>query len=199
MQLRNKILAAALISSLPFAAHAESNYVTTGNAAAHLDFQIVIPRVLYLRVGTGTNFANNTNIDLVSFTVPAANVGDGTVISATSGGDVSPGVVTAKVIGNSGNVTLNATTVGALNNGTAAQTISWTQISTTSSVPATLPAPALTDGGTGTNVALTAANNVVNQSATWTYKYTNTVVPAQGTYGGAGANNGRVTYTASAP
>lgn len=199
MQLRHRLLAVAMFAFVPFAAQAESNYVTAGNAVAHLDFQIVIPRVLFLQVGTGTNLLNNVAVDLIKFTPAAANLGDSSVISAISGGDVSPGVVTAKVIGNSGDVKVTATTVGALNNGTAAETISWTQISTTSSATAAFPAPALTDGGAGAFVTLTATNHVVSQTAQWTYKYLNQTVPAQGTYGGANVNNGRVTYTASAP
>src|SRR5438445_12495228 len=102
MQFRNKLLTVALACAAPFFAHAESTFVTgtTGSTTAHLDFQIVIPRFLYLQVGTGTLYANNTAIDLIKFTVSAAGVGTGATGVTATGGDLTNGVVTAKVIGN---------------------------------------------------------------------------------------------------
>lgn len=195
----SRLLAAALVAALPLAAHAESD-VNTGSGAltatARLDFQVVVPKILFLQVGTGTSLADNTNIDLLTFTVPAASVGTGTPVAAT-GGNAGPSGVTARLVGNGGNITLASSTVGALNNGVAAETISFAQISSSSS-NASLPAPALADGAS-TSVTVNATNKVVNQTATWTYSYANTVTPAAGTYGGAGTNNGRVTYTASLP
>lgn len=195
----SRLLAAALVAALPLAAHAESD-VNTGSGAltatARLDFQVVVPKILFLQVGTGTSLADNTNIDLLTFTVPAASVGTGTPVAAT-GGNAGPSGVTARLVGNGGNITLASSTVGALNNGVAAETISFAQISSSSS-NASLPAPALADGAS-TAVTVNATNKVVNQTATWTYSYANTVTPAAGTYGGAGTNNGRVTYTASLP
>lgn len=201
MQLHKKLLIAALACTAPFLAHAESTFVTgtTGSTTAHVDFTIVIPRILFLQVGTGTSLANNTAVNLITFTVPAANVGDTSVISGT-GGDLSGGVVTAKVIGNNGNVTLTSSTAGALNDG-AGDTVSWSQITTTAATNTSataLAAPALADTGTP-SVTLTATNKVVNQDAKWTYKYLNANVVANGTYGGVNTNNGRVTYTASMP
>ena len=111
---------------------AESNFQTgTGSltATARLDFQIVIPKFLYLRVGS-----NDANVNLISFTVPAANVGNGTPVAASAAsGDLGNGVVTARVIGNGGNVTLSSATIGALNDG-GTNTISYSQISTAASV-----------------------------------------------------------------
>jgi hypothetical protein len=40
---------------------------------------------------------------------------------------------------------------------------------------------------------------MVRQEGKWTYSYANNQVVAAGTYGGAGVNNGRVTYTATMP
>ena len=185
-------------------AMAESTYTTgngTLNASARLDFQITIPKILYLRVGAGTNFANNTTINLISFTVPAASVGSGTPIAATAAsGDLNNGTVTARVIGNNGNVTLSSTTTGPLNNGIG-DTISYGQISTSAAVltsATALPAPALADGAT-TTTTVTAVAKVVNRDAQWTYSYLNAGVVAPGTYGGVNTNAGRVTYTASMP
>jgi hypothetical protein len=186
---------------------AESNFQTgsgTVNATARLDFQITIPKVLYLRVGTGSAYpgtlASVGTVDLITFTVPAASVGSGTAIAGT-GGDLSGGVVTAAVIGNNGTITLNAAASGALSNG-AGDSIDYTQIVTTPSTltsATALAAPTLANG-TSANVTISPpSGKVVVRDARWTYSYANTVTPAAGTYGGVNVNNGRVTYTASMP
>jgi hypothetical protein len=121
-------------------------------------------------------------------------------VVTTTGGDLTGGKVTARVMGNGGNVTLSSTTTGALNDG-GTNTISYSQISTTAAVLTSgtaLAAPALADGAT-TNTTVTATNGVVNRDARWTYSYLNTVTPAAGVYGGVNVNNGRVTYTAVTP
>ena len=164
--------AAALVT--PFAANAESNFQTGAgalNATAKVDFTITIPKVLFLQVGTGTLLANNGAINLITFNVPAADVGNGTAVAATAGsGDLGNGTVTAMVRGNGGNVTLGASTLGAISNG-AGDTIPWTQITTTPATLSTatvLSAPTLANGASS-NVTLTAVNKVVNQDARWTY------------------------------
>ena len=197
--LAKSLIAAAVLVAMPTIASAESNFQTgTGSltATARLDFQIVIPKFLYLRVGS-----NDANVNLISFTVPAANVGNGTPVAASAAsGDLGNGVVTARVIGNGGNVTLSSATIGALNDG-GTNTISYSQISTAASVLTSgtpLAAPALVDGG-ATNTTVPATSGVVNRDARWTYSYLNTVTPAAGSYGGENVNNGRVTYTAVTP
>jgi hypothetical protein len=208
---------AALIGSF-FGAQAESNFATGTAAAvpivaAKLDFRITIPRVLYLRVGTGTDSANNTAVDTIDFAPAAANVGSGTAVAATAAsGDLTNGAVTVRIYGNNGNITLNSANTGPLNNSVAAQTIPWSQIAVT---PAALAATtagytngAITHptfnagaaGGAGTATMLTAsATNMVRQEGKWTFSYANTVLPTAGTYGGVNVNAGRVTYTASMP
>ena len=197
------VFAAALVT--PFAANAESSFQTGAGAltaTANVDFTITIPKVLFLQVGTGTLYANNNAVNLITFTVPAVDVGNGTAVAATAGsGDLGNGTVTAMVRGNGGNVTLGALTQGALGNGTVGETIPWTQITTTPATLTTatvLPAPTLANGAS-TNVGLTAVNKVVNQDARWTYAYANSAVVPAGTYGGINVNNGRVLYTASLP
>jgi len=112
--------------TLPLMAFAESN-VQTGaataspGATAHVDFSIVIPKILYLRVGTGSTYASGTltsanTIDLITFSPAAGTVGNGTPVAGT-GGDLTGGVETAAIVSNSGNVTLNATASGALSDG----------------------------------------------------------------------------------
>lgn len=185
----------ALIAALaaPIGANAESTFQTGAGAlssSARVDFQITIPRFLSLRVGTA-----GAPVDLVNFTVPAANVGNATPVAGT-GGNLGAGAVTATVLGNGGNVTLQATTAGPIGNGSAGA-INWSQITTASSNPS-LPAPVLANGASA-GVAVAAAAGVVNQTATWTYSYANTDVIESGTYGGVNTNNSRVTYTASLP
>lgn len=197
--------ALTVLVALPFVADAESTFQTTAgggalNASARVDFRINIPKVLFLQVGTGTLYGNNGASDLIEFNVPAANVGDGNAVAATSGsGDVGSGVVTARVRANGGgNVGLTATTGGALSNGSGGS-ITFAQISTASS-NAALAAPTLVDGGASGTVTV-AANGlgIVSQDAQWTYAYENDNVVPGGTYGGVNVNNGRVTYTASLP
>jgi hypothetical protein len=198
--------AIALAFVAPMAAYAESN-IRSGpgsplTASARLDFQITIPKVLFLQVGTGTNMAANATINQIAFTVPAANVGDSTVINATAGsGDLGNGQVSAKVVGNNGTITLQSSTVGALGNG-AGDTISYADIATAvaaNTTATTLAAPALVDASTASVTLTPASGKVINQDAKWTYTYKNTTVAAPGTYGGVNANNSRVTYTASMP
>jgi hypothetical protein len=186
-------VALVAVLAAPIGANAESSFQTGAgalNTSARVDFQITIPRFLALRVGT-----TGAPVDLVSFTVPAANVGNATPVAGT-GGDLGAGSVTASVLGNGGNVTLQATTAGPIGNGSAGA-INWSQITTASSNPS-LPAPVLANGASA-GVAVGATSGVVNQTATWTYSYANTDVIEAGTYGGVNTNNSRVTYTASLP
>jgi hypothetical protein len=127
-------------------------------------------------------------------------VGSGTTLTGT-GGDLTGGVVTASVRGNNGQVTLTATTTGALTNG-GTGTIPWSQITTTptaltSATP--LPAPTLPLTGASAAVNAALAAGITNQDARWTYRYLNTATPQAGTYGGVNVRNGRVVYTAAMP
>jgi hypothetical protein len=191
-------------------AYAESN-VQTGagtsapGATAHVDFSIVIPKILYLRVGTGSSYStgvlsSNPSVDLITFSPTAAQVGNGTAIAGV-GGDLTGGVETAAIVSNSGNVTLNATATGALSNG-AGDSIPFSQITTTATTltsATALPAPVLANG-TSANITLTApATKVIVQDAKWTFAYANASMVPTGTYGGVNLNNGRVVYTATMP
>jgi hypothetical protein len=201
-----KIAAATLAMAMPMAANAESNFRNGAgvlNASARVDFTIVIPRILFLQVGTGTLLADNIAIDLITFDVPAASVGSGTPVAATVGsGDIGNGTVTARLIANDGDVSLNVITPGAMTNGSG-PSISYGQITTTvaalGGVAGLLTAPILADG-VGTPVPFAAVNGVVNRGAQWTYAYLNAAPAAAGTYGGAGnVQNGRATYTVALP
>ncbi len=205
-----KALLGAASVALPLFAFAESN-VQTGaatsapGATAHVDFTVVIPKILYLRVGTGSSYTTGVltstpTIDLITFAPTAAQLGTGAAIAGT-GGDLSGGVETAAIVSNSGNVTLNATATGALSDG-AGDSINFSQITTTASTltsATALPAPVLANGASA-NVALTApATKVITQDAKWTFAYANSAVVPTGTYGGVNTNNSRVVYTATMP
>ena len=201
--MRNIILksAVAVALGIPLVAGAESNF-TTGVATpllatARVDFTIIIPKFVSLQVGT----AGVGSVDLITFTVPAASIGAGGAGIAGTGGDLTGGVVTAKVTGNNGQVTLTATAAaGGLVNATA-DTIPFSQITTVATVNTSataLAAPVLTNG-TSANVLPALTGKITNQDAKWTYNYANSAVVAAGTYGGVNVNGGRVTYTASMP
>ena len=204
-------LSAIAAIATPMLAHAESStqsVVGVGalSATARLDFRITIPKVLFLRVGTGGLFGAATvgTIDLIDFSVPAANVGDGVAVAATAAsGDLLNGNVTALLRSNAGVVTLTANTIGALGNG-AGDTIPWSEIAIANSnllVPAfanTFPhLAALPASGASANFAPAPVAKVTNVGSTWTFTYRNTNTVPAGTYGGVALNNSRVTYTAT--
>lgn len=191
--------AAAIALSTPFLSMAESQLVvsSTGSASARLGVRVVIPRVLFLGVGTGNaSLATNTTVDTVSFDFtnnPEAVGGGATSLAAQISGNIVP----VRVVGNNGGVTLTASTTGTLSN-TAGDVIPWTQITATSSEPATLPAPAIPDVGAGQAVNVAAsAGKVTDRRANWTFGYANASVVPPGEYGGP--NGARVIYTAAMP
>jgi len=190
-------------------AHAESTFtnpaIVGSTATARVDMTIVIPQVLFLRVGTSSgNTATDGTIDSVTFTVPGAS----TVIAGV-GGDLTAGAVTVRVYGNGGNISLNSATTGPLTTGTAGEVIQWSQINvagaalgatTAGFTNAAITHPAFNlgaGGGAGTATTLTATNKLVRVEGKWTYTYLNATLPAAGTYGGTIVKNGRVTYTAT--
>lgn len=196
------VCAAAGLAALgmPMWAHAES-VLSTGagalTAAARLDFRVVIPKVLFLQVGTGALMGNSGTVNLIDFTVPAGAAGNGTPIAATTGGDVSPGVVTARIRGNNGVITLVTSTTGALSN-LAGDTLAFSQIGASAAAggtPNLFSAPALTNGSSTAPVPVTGGS-ITDRDALWTFSYLNAALVPPGTYGGT-ATNGRVTYTAS--
>ena len=212
--MKNVVLLCALVSTsaLPMFALAESNTTspaaTNAIAVGRLDFTVVVPAVLFLRIGTGGAVGvAGAVIDGLTFTVPATNIGDSTAVAGT-GGDLAAGAVTVRVFSNFGsNVTLNSAVTGQLLS-VAGDTIPWSQIAV---VPAALttatagftntgithPAfSALPGGGAGTATTLTAVSRLVRQEGKWTFTYSNAAVVPAGTYG-TSARNGRVTYTAT--
>ncbi len=196
---KTTLLATALIAAFPLVAQAESQFINgaANPATAKLDFRVTIPRILFLRVGS-----DSATINLVDFAPTAAQLGDSSVVAGTGGDGTAPGAVTAQVRGNNGNITLLATTGGALSNG-AGDTIPYSQILTAATpitAGALLAAPVLADGASAPVVlAPTQGSKITVRDARWTFSYANNAIVAPGTYGGVDTNNGRVTYTASMP
>lgn len=207
--IKNRLIGGAFVvaglSALPSMAHAESKFLTGTasplTASANLDFTVTIPKFVYVRIGTGSNMANGTTVDNLVYSVPAANVGDGTAIAGT-GGDLTGGQVTARVMGNNGTIAFSSTTLGAMSNG-AGDSISWSQMNVavaTNTSTTALAHPALVDGTTTSiNLPATSGTKVTNLDAKWTFSYKNQNVVAAGTYGGVNAQNGRVSYAVSMP
>jgi hypothetical protein len=200
MKLKKLLLAAGIAAALAPAIVQAEQTSTNGagplSTAARLDFQIIIPGFLRLRVGTV-----GPAIDQITFTVPAANVGDTTPIAGT-GGDAGGGTAAnVSVVANRGQVTITETNnSGGLGLGTGVVAdgyIAYTQISTGTS-DGNLPAPALSNAGGNTSLPVINVGQVTNRTAVWTYSYLNTTIPSAGTFG-ALANGGRVTYTATTP
>ncbi|MDP2065183.1 MAG: hypothetical protein Q8K38_04355 [Burkholderiaceae bacterium] len=184
--------AVALALAAPLLASAESQFVVgTGSASAKLDFRVVIPRVLFLGVGTGAAALSTTaTVDRLTFdyTSNPNTIGTGAAAgSITNTGGFAGNAFPVRVFGNNGQVQLAA--AGGPNLTSGADTIPFTQI-TGSSDNANLPNPVL--GAAPVNVTATAGK-VTDRTANWTFSYANTVAAPAGTY------DGQVTYTASMP
>jgi hypothetical protein len=217
MNFFKKSLSVAVAVSALFAGNAFANSTivapapAAATASASLDYRVVIPRVLYIRIGNGVAGTGGT-VNLMDMSPAAANVGDGTAVAAT-GGDQGPAGVTVRIYGNGNTpITLNSATTGQLSTGVVgAPTLPWTDITVTPAALAATTAgftngaithPAFNNaaaGGAGTATVLNPVGGSVRQEGRWDIAYANTGLPAAGTYGGANINNGRVTYTVSMP
>ncbi|MDM7949003.1 hypothetical protein [Hydrogenophaga sp.] len=184
--------ALALALAAPLLASAESQLtVGAGSAAANLDFRVIIPRVLFLAVGTGAaGLADNATVDTVTFDYTTNPAAVGTTAAA---GAITGNVVPVRVLGNNGVIALASTNTGDLANG-AGDTIPWSEITAVSSDAANFDSPA--PSGASVNLGLSSGTRITSRTANWTFSYANTAVVAPGTYG---TTNGRVTYTATMP
>ncbi len=180
--------ALALLMATPMLASAESQLVTgAGAAEAKLNFRVVVPRVLFLGLGTGAGLplASNTTVDTVIFdyTTNINDVGTGVAASVITGS-----VVAARVFGNNGQIQIAVTNPANLTSG--ADTIPFTQITGASSDATNFPLPAF--GGAAVSPVLNTTR-LTNRTANWTFSYANSVAAASGIY------NGQATYTATMP
>ena len=193
MKFAKHLIALAAVAgavAVPLSAQAESDINTTAavgqSASARLNFRVTVPKIIFLQVGTGTAFSDVTTVDEVLFSLTAAQ-------TTTAGAVAGAAGVTARILGNGGNVSLTALgATGGLANAAAGTSIAWSAISGTSS-SASLPHPAIGNGVAGTASSLTAVAGIVNQTANWTFSYANAATVAAGDY------TGQVTYTAALP
>lgn len=159
------------------------------STAANLDFRVIIPTFLRFRIG------NPVGITLVEFDMTGSEdlVGDGSNVARTNGG-----AVPVQLVFNGGTTaSVQANAPAGLTNGGAGN-IPYSEI-LSSSDNLNLDAPILVNGLGVAVPVLGGGSGILNQSANWTFQYSNTNVVPGGTYGGAGVNGGRVVYTATAP
>lgn len=165
----------------------------SGSASVDLNFQVTVPGVLRFRVGTGSP----GSVDTITFAPTATQYADGATVGGT-GGDATGGAVNVSVFTNRGQVTITESNDNGAGTGltstTTPDTVSYSNIST-SSDNGDLPAPVLSDaGGQTATVPVTGGGSFIDRSAVWTYQLDTAGLQAEpATY------TGTVTYTASAP
>jgi hypothetical protein len=169
------------------AAHAASNFAQgsgTLTTSVNLNFNIVIPRFVYFRVGAAAS------VNTLVYAPTPAQIAASTGVLPT-GGDTGAGNsdVTVQVTSNAGNVTLTAVT-GNPNLLNGSNTMAWSTL-TPSNPTGSVVAPPFNTGST----VLTASGGVVNQLGSWRYTWTS---PPATVYQ-AGTYTGTVTYTAATP
>ena len=185
-------------------AHAYTITITSGSRAIYLQVGAGGYSGVYSSGGTP---GNNSTINVVSVTVPAASVGSGAAQAMTSNSTVAQSPIDGFVFCNppsqvyigawsrpgsgSGVATLTVTTPSNLTSG--ANTVSFSQISwVMSGIGDTVfQFPNGTFSGGTQTLATFPANTWKEQCMT--FSYANTVIPAAGTY------TGRATYTLSLP
>lgn len=185
-------LAVAGLAGLSGVAQAESN-LGSASASASLDFQVVIPGLVFLQVGTGDFQRDDTNVDDIVFDVQPAQLVSGGSVAATAGsGNLGDGEVNVRVWGNIGELRLSST-AEELSDG-AGNTIPWSQITVGTTGGNAPPHGTFSADGSISQLLTPPGNSkVVNRIGTWTYSYANTEQPSQGTY------SGKVTYTVANP
>lgn len=183
----------AAVSQPVFAASAFCNTAGCTTPGVDLDFQVVIPQLLRLQIGSPSS------IDAIVFDMSSTPqlVGDSSPVSGT-GGDVAPGEVSVKVLANGGatQVQVNAGVTGGgqgidcLSGACTGQFIGWDQIQVTDGTFACGVPPVALDNNGSSQTYAANLNGLVNIDCSWRYTYLNTATPINGTY------SGRVTYTA---
>jgi hypothetical protein len=170
------------------------------------------PRRIFLNVGNGSQLADNATVNLVSVTVPAAQVGTGVAQQMTSNSTQAnstydnylmcnpPAQVYVAALyqrqtaGQSANATLQVTSPANLTSA-AGDTIPFSQVSWSVTGPAADTAPGAIPAGSfsgATQFLVTVAQGTLRDNC-HTFSYANTAIPAAGTY------DGRVTYTLTSP
>lgn len=181
------------------------------NVSQDLRHRIVIPQIIYFRIGSSTI----GSIDEVSFDVNPTGLGVGNQqtysgsavapISVTPIGNGTPitatanGTLPVQIMANVGTLTLSydiSDPLG-LSDGLGNH-IPFDEILVTSADPAGFPTPVLTNAGAGGVNSVNISGNdyggrVTDRLTDWTFRYANSQVPIAGKY------LGRVRYTVAAP
>jgi len=179
------VAATAAAAALPIAVQAASSSQTgagTLSTTANVQFSVVIPRFIYLRVGDAAS------VNTLTYSPTVAEMVGSTAVQAT-GGDVGPSNsnLTVTVLGNAGNLQLAASNLTQLTSG--GNNIP------TSTLTASNPTGSITPPAFNGSTTLTAVSNIVNQTGSWRYTWANpaSTVYASGTY------TGTATYTLTSP
>jgi hypothetical protein len=191
-----------------------SNAPGPGTVAARLNFQVTIPPVLYLRVGSGSAPAYTTggSRNQIRFDVPFFSMGTGASIAARADdGDICDGPgqchgrLTVRWFNNIGTSTqVSVGVLGEMYNASG-RVIPWSEIQVTTS-PLASPTPGFSNGAavhpaSVPNCPVLTPCPIVTTAgpaeAVWTYSYRNSAVLQAGSYGGS-SRNGRLVYTATA-
>jgi hypothetical protein len=190
-------LAVAGLAGLSGVAQAESNLGST-SASASLDFQVVIPGLVFLQVGTGTFRQDIDTVNEIVFDLDAEALLASAPVAATSQSDGSnpAGTVSVRVWGNIGALQLSSTATE-LSDG-AGNSIPWSELTVLASgngaSPNFVPHNAFNADGVMSVLLNTQGNSkLVNRQGTWAYTYANSTEPSAGTY------IGTVTYTVANP
>lgn len=197
----------AMLTGTSYAGQSSDNNLNGGlNVAVDLRHRIVIPQIIYFRIGSsrpgdidklrfqvapGGAAAGNNQAYSGSSTPP---VGDSTPIAATGGGALN-----VFIAANVGTLTLtyDLSNPSGLGDG-AGNFIPFDEITVVSADPTGLPTPVLANAGAGGAIGVPIVGNqfggrVISRRTTWTYSYDNNQVVRAGIY------QGRVRYTVSAP
>ena len=204
-----RIYACILLAfSSPLFAGQDSDTNTAGGLSASVDLRhrIIIPQILYFRIGnTASGVVSKLRFNASPGGIADGSnqsyggglpipLGDGTVIDAEGGGSLA-----VQIESNIGDVTLSydLSDPAGLSDGNGNH-IPFDEIDVQSADATGLPAPILTNAGAGGAAAVSIAGNlhggrVIRRQTQWTYRYKNNEVVTAGTY------SGRVRYTVSTP
>ena len=184
------------VGGVPPASADQDVQIGPGAATANLNFQVIIPAVTRLRIGSPTP----GTVDTIQFDLSAGTPlsGDGTPVGAGNGGSGGyPNNATTDVevelltTAGSVNVSQDPTAANLVGVLSATNTIPWSEIGITDSGAGfthSQDGGSLTDGPT---TIFTGGPGVFN--GTWTFTYNNTVAYQADTY------NGTVVYTVTNP
>ncbi|MBW2613304.1 MAG: hypothetical protein JRD49_10725 [Deltaproteobacteria bacterium] len=164
--------------------------IGTDTAAAHLNFEVTIADYILFQVGS------SGSIDTIIFQPDTSDIITPTTINGT-GGDLTGGRVTVRLLSNSSSVAITETNDGGGSGlvGSVSGNISYASILTADDNGGTggtgITPPQLTDAGGNVTPTMSGAQNI-NTSWTYTYRH-NGDQPTAGSY------TGQVTYTAAIP